>query len=146
MLDARNAALNPDEESSDKKLVSVKTAKKKKSWHSLIQQQNQFETNITRFGRTNDAEIAKNTPATSMIRRFSPSRGLPETQSKRTLCVWSIQYARTHLLPIYEQAFPDDSRLRNALLQLMSWLEGRVKYIDARNKQRRAQRRNRSGV
>jgi len=57
---------------------------------------------------------------------------LAETQSKRTLCLWSIQYAKTHLLPIYEQAFPNDPRPRDALLNSRGWLEGHVKYIDAK--------------
>ena len=56
-----------------------------------------------------------------------------ETQSKRTLCLWSIQYAQKYLLPIYERAFPDDPRTRNALTNARGWLEGRVKYADAKD-------------
>lgn len=55
-----------------------------------------------------------------------------ETQSKRTLCIWSIQFAQEHLLPIYERSFPDDPRPRNALINSHGWLEGHVKYIDAK--------------
>ena len=58
---------------------------------------------------------------------------LAETQSKRTLCLWSIQYAQKHLLPIYECAFPGDLRPRNALENANGWLEGRVKFTDAKD-------------
>lgn len=58
---------------------------------------------------------------------------LAETQSKRTLCLWSIAYAEKHLLPIYERAFPDDLRPRNALKNAIGWLEGRVKFTDAKD-------------
>lgn len=58
---------------------------------------------------------------------------LAETQSKRTLCFWSIQYAQKHLLPIYEHAFPGDLRPRNAIENAIGWLEGRVKFTDAKD-------------
>ena len=58
---------------------------------------------------------------------------LAESQSKRTLCFWSISYAQVHLLPIYERSFPDDSRTRNALDNALGWLEGRVKFVDAKD-------------
>lgn len=58
---------------------------------------------------------------------------LAETQSKRTLCFWSIQYAQKHLLPIYERAFPGDLRPRNAIENAIGWLEGRVKFTDAKD-------------
>ena len=57
---------------------------------------------------------------------------LAETQSKRTLCIWSIAYVQENLLPIYEHAFPDDPRPSNALSNALGWLEGRVKYVDAK--------------
>lgn len=58
---------------------------------------------------------------------------LAETQSKRTLCLWSISYAQEHLLPIYERSFQDDARPRNALDNALGWLEGRVKFTDAKD-------------
>jgi hypothetical protein len=58
---------------------------------------------------------------------------LAETQSKRTLCLWSIAYAEEHLLPIYERAFPEDPRPQNALENAIGWLEGRVKFTDAKD-------------
>lgn len=56
-----------------------------------------------------------------------------ETQSKRTLCLWSIQYAKEYLLPIYERVFPEDPRPRNALINSLGWLEGKVNYTDAKD-------------
>lgn len=58
---------------------------------------------------------------------------LAETQSKRTLCFWSINYAEACLLPVYELAFPNDARPRNALVNARGWLEGRVKFADAKD-------------
>ncbi len=57
---------------------------------------------------------------------------LVKTQSKRTLCDWSIAYAQKHLLPIFEQSYPNDLRPRNALLNARGWLEGRVRFVDAK--------------
>ena len=58
---------------------------------------------------------------------------LAETQSKRTLCIWSIGYAEANLLPVFERAFPDDPRPRTALENARGWLEGRVKFADAKD-------------
>lgn len=58
---------------------------------------------------------------------------LAETQSKRTLCLWSISFAQEHLLPIYERAVPDDPRPRNALINSRGWLAGCVRYVDAKD-------------
>ena len=52
---------------------------------------------------------------------------LIETQSKATLANWSIGYARTHILPIYERAYPGDARPRHALDAADEWLAGEVK-------------------
>jgi hypothetical protein len=58
---------------------------------------------------------------------------LAETQSKRTLCLWSIDYAEAHLLPVFERKFPDDTRPREALANARGWLEGRVRFVDAKD-------------
>ena len=58
---------------------------------------------------------------------------LAETQSKRTLCLWSIDYAESHLLPMFELEFPDDTRPREALANARGWLEGRVPFVDAKD-------------
>ena len=50
-----------------------------------------------------------------------------ETQSKETLANWSIAYARAHILPIYEKAYPGDIRPQNALDAAKDWLRGKVK-------------------
>jgi hypothetical protein len=58
---------------------------------------------------------------------------LAETQSKRTLCYWSIAYAEAQLLPVFEHVFPDDPRPREALANARGWLEGRVKFAAAKD-------------
>jgi len=58
---------------------------------------------------------------------------LAETQSKQTLCLWSIQYAQEQLLPVYARAFPHDPRPSNALKNALGWLEGRVRFTDAKD-------------
>jgi hypothetical protein len=55
-----------------------------------------------------------------------------ETQSKPTLIQWSIHYSEEHILPIYESAYPMDIRPRVALRNALGWLEGRVKFVDAK--------------
>jgi hypothetical protein len=58
---------------------------------------------------------------------------LAETQSKRTLCLWNIAYAETYLLPVFEREFPNDPRPREALTNARGWLEGRVRFADAKD-------------
>jgi len=58
---------------------------------------------------------------------------LIETQSKTTLAHWSIDYARSHILPIYERANPDDMRPRHALDAAEEWLAGKVKLPYVKN-------------
>lgn len=57
---------------------------------------------------------------------------LIETQSKNTIVKWCNEYAREHILPIYEQDYPEDSRLKNALDASNEWLEGNMKLIEAK--------------
>ena len=52
---------------------------------------------------------------------------LIETQSKTTLANWSIDYAETNILSIYESAYPADTRLREALNAARDWLAGKIK-------------------
>ncbi len=52
---------------------------------------------------------------------------LIETQSKTTLANWCLSYSEVHILPIFEQAFPADSRPRLALQAARDWLDGKVK-------------------
>jgi len=37
-----------------------------------------------------------------------------------------------HILPIYENAYPMDTRPRDALTNAVGWLEGRVKFVEAK--------------
>jgi hypothetical protein len=57
---------------------------------------------------------------------------LIETQSKATLIRWATGYAGAHIVPIYERAYPEDTRPRDALTNAIGWLEGRVKFVDAK--------------
>ncbi|MGB7595808.1 MAG: putative immunity protein [Erysipelotrichaceae bacterium] len=57
---------------------------------------------------------------------------LIETQSKATLVKWSTDYVEKHILPIYENAYPTDDRPRLALRNAVGWLEGRVRFSDAK--------------
>ena len=58
---------------------------------------------------------------------------LTETQSKVTLSNWAIHYTQMHILPIYENAYPNDFRPRNALHAAEEWLEGKVKLPYVKN-------------
>ncbi|CUP87699.1 hypothetical protein BH721_03545 [Clostridium baratii] len=55
-----------------------------------------------------------------------------ETQSKNTIVKWCNEYAREHILPIYEKDYPEDFRLKNALNASNEWLEGNMKLIEAK--------------
>lgn len=57
---------------------------------------------------------------------------LVETQSKTTLINWCTGYAEKHIIPIYERAYPLDARPRDALNNAIGWLEGRAKFVDAK--------------
>lgn len=57
---------------------------------------------------------------------------LIETQSKATLIRWCTAYVEKNILPIYESAYPMDTRPRDALNNAIGWLEGRVKFVDAK--------------
>lgn len=57
---------------------------------------------------------------------------LIETQSKTTVTVWCIGYAETHILPIYERAYPGDPRPRHALEAARAWMDGRVKLPEVK--------------
>ena len=58
---------------------------------------------------------------------------LIETQSKTTLAGWSIDYARTNVLQIYEKAYPGDARPEHALAAAEEWLAGKVKLPYVKN-------------
>lgn len=64
---------------------------------------------------------------------------LIETQSKSTIIKWCNDYAREHMLPIYEKEYPEDQRLINALNIVDQWLAGEVKLAETKKIIREAQ-------
>jgi hypothetical protein len=52
---------------------------------------------------------------------------LIETQSKITIAKWCIRYTEEHILSIYENIYPVDSRPRDALNAAKDWLDGKIK-------------------
>ncbi|MEL4105465.1 putative immunity protein [Oscillospiraceae bacterium WX1] len=52
---------------------------------------------------------------------------LIETQSKRTLAVWALDYAESVLLPLFNKDFPEDLRPKSALDAAHAWLSGAIK-------------------
>jgi len=58
---------------------------------------------------------------------------LIETQSKATLANWCIDYSYEYILPIYENAYPNDARCRHALNAAKEWLDGKVKLPYVKN-------------
>lgn len=63
---------------------------------------------------------------------LQPLIGLAETQSKATLVAWCTSYAGEHLLPLFEQRFPDDPRPRLALEAAGEWMSGLIKLPRAK--------------
>ena len=57
---------------------------------------------------------------------------LANTQSKRTLAFWAIGYSRAVMLPLYLQHYPGDTRPERALDAAVRWLDGEIKFPDAR--------------
>lgn len=49
---------------------------------------------------------------------------LMETQSKQTLAAWAIQYAKDHVLGLYENYLPDDKTMRAVILECEQYLRG----------------------
>ncbi|SCI29900.1 putative immunity protein [Romboutsia sp. 1001713B170207_170306_H8] len=47
---------------------------------------------------------------------------LIETQSKKTIVKWCNEYAKDYILPIYENEYPNDTRLRMVLDASNQWL------------------------
>ncbi|WP_195986219.1 putative immunity protein [Clostridium sp. D33t1_170424_F3] len=55
-----------------------------------------------------------------------------ETQSKATLANWAASYAEAHFLPIYEKAYPEDTRLRELILSVKMHLSGKQKLSEVK--------------
>jgi hypothetical protein len=58
---------------------------------------------------------------------------LIETQSKKTLANWCLDYAEEYLLPIYQKHYPGDNRPKLALDASRDWFEGKVKLPEVKN-------------
>lgn len=57
---------------------------------------------------------------------------LIETQSKETIVHWCLDYTEEFVLPIYEAAYPDDPRPRQALNGARQWMAGEIKLPAAK--------------
>jgi len=57
---------------------------------------------------------------------------LVETQSKETLIRWCTDYAEAQLLPLYETAYPGDTRPFAAITAARTWLTGEIKLPQAK--------------
>ncbi|MDR0791310.1 MAG: hypothetical protein LBE47_02095 [Methanomassiliicoccaceae archaeon] len=57
---------------------------------------------------------------------------LIDTQSQKTICRWCIDYARSVILPIFEERRPGDDRPRRALDAADGYLDGKVKFQEVK--------------
>lgn len=57
---------------------------------------------------------------------------LIETQSKKTLANWAVDYSQKVLLPLWSQYHPMDQRPKGALQAARKWLEGSIKLPEAK--------------
>lgn len=57
---------------------------------------------------------------------------LIETQNKMTIATWCVNYAKEHILPIYQKSFPKDQRLLQAINGALDYLEGTIKLPAAK--------------
>jgi len=58
---------------------------------------------------------------------------LIETQSKATIAAWCMDYAETHILPVFEKHCPGDNRPHNAITAARDWFEGKKKLPEVKN-------------
>ncbi len=59
---------------------------------------------------------------------------LIETQSKETIVRFCENYVTKNILPIYEKAYPNDLRPREALAASILWMDGKIKFPEAKKK------------
>lgn len=57
---------------------------------------------------------------------------LIETQSKQTLAAFAIGYAQANALPVFEKAYPEETRLTDAVAGCRAHLRGDVKLADVK--------------
>lgn len=58
---------------------------------------------------------------------------LIETQSKATIAGWCLDYARAHVLAIFEKQCPDDDGPRKAINASRDWFESRKKLPEVKS-------------
>lgn len=58
---------------------------------------------------------------------------LIETQSKVTIAKWCLDYTEQNILPIYEKAYPQDFRPRNAIDASRAWFMGQKKLQEVKD-------------
>jgi hypothetical protein len=58
---------------------------------------------------------------------------LIETQSKKTIAVWCLDYCEARILPIFEKHCPNDKRPRMAVAASRDWFEGKKKLPEVKN-------------
>lgn len=59
---------------------------------------------------------------------------LIETQSKKTLANWAVEYSSQVILPLWYKSHPEDRRPEAALDAARSWLLGEIKLPQAKEK------------
>lgn len=55
-----------------------------------------------------------------------------DTQSKRTIATWCLDYAQEELLPLYQRLCPGDARPERSLQAARDWLAGGIKLPEAK--------------
>lgn len=58
---------------------------------------------------------------------------LIETQSKATIAKWCMDYAESHILPIYKKHYPNDNRLQMAINAAHAWFDGKKKLPEVKD-------------
>ncbi len=57
-----------------------------------------------------------------------------ESQSKTTLLKWVLDYSEKHLLPLWDQYYPEDLRPQKAIAAAFDWLQGKVNFTQVKPK------------
>jgi len=70
-----------------------------------------------------------NNPNADYIQSFMR---LLETQSINTIAKWCVGYAEEHILPLWAQEFPEDTRPMATLAAMHDYLDGKTKLADAK--------------
>lgn len=61
-----------------------------------------------------------------------PLIALVETQSKKTLAHWALDYSERFILPLWSKHYPEDPRPEQALQAAREWLTGAIKLPQAK--------------